>query len=86
MVEVWGRQKDGKGDLLIDEDGLVINGLWKAKTDKENNTIFVEYTQKTHEAYFLGTVDYTGDYNETLDRFNSVKRHLRYEKMILTSI
>jgi hypothetical protein len=72
LVEVWGH--NNKAQILVeptyDCDGWVINGEYTIKRDKEKNEIYVYATKQTHSATYFGDVEYTGDYNETMNLFD----------------
>lgn len=86
MVEVWSG--DGKNpSLLVHRDydtlwGYVINGDWNGKFDKVNNTVYVQYTKKTHPCFYLGDCKDEDDYNEIFDELKTGKRKILGKNVI----
>lgn len=72
-VEVWG----------YGNDGVVENGAYDVKRDKDKNEIFIYYTQQTHPLEYLGDVIYDADYGEIMDRFDETG-HIEGKNLIKT--
>jgi hypothetical protein len=68
-----GKHKDNV--LLVDSSWWVINGEWQL--EKKDNVFLHPLTKEPIEIHLLGYIDYDGDYNNTLMRFeNGEGRHL----------
>jgi hypothetical protein len=87
IVEAWGISPNGYCAVIIDDSyGYVINGDYFVKTDKENNTVYVIDTRETHTAYFLGYIEYNGDYNETINTYNVTRQTIPIKPSIIECI
>lgn len=64
---------DSKGEslLLVNENLWVINGEWQIK--KVDGLFYCMSPGGAHliDIHLIGTIDYDGDYNSTLERFRS---------------
>lgn len=57
------------GQLLVDSDWYVINGDWVL--EKKGDVFLHPLTKKPIDIRLLGYIDYDGDYNKTLIRFEN---------------
>ena len=58
-------------------DGYVINGCYYVARDKEYNIIKVFGAPSgdcEHQAYYLGDVEFNGDYNETIQEYEDTHK------------
>lgn len=77
ICKVFGnKHKDNL--LLVDNSWMVINGEWFL--EKENNVFINPLTREPIDICLMGYIDYDGDYNRTLMRFeNGEGTHLSDE-------
>ena len=75
VVEVWGDLYHTYCSYLI-KDGWVINGGFRVKTDPHNNTLYCIHTKKSITSCLLGYVEYSGDYNKTMKKYNDTHQTL----------
>lgn len=72
-VYSYGKHKDNL--LLVDHDLWVINGAWQL--EKKDGVFLHPLTKNPIDVSFVGYIDYDGDYNTTLNRFqNGEGQHL----------
>jgi hypothetical protein len=58
-------------------NGYVINGCYYVARDKEYNILRIfgaPSGDRDHAAYYLGDVEYNGDYNETIQEYEDTRK------------
>lgn len=78
IVEIWtvGSLESKSYVLLQPTNGeywYVINGQYQLIPNKKENSVYIPYTEEHHEAHYLGDVEYSGDYNETISLYRDTK-------------
>jgi len=58
----------------IDNSWWAINGEYIVIPNKEKSEVYLPYTKITHESHYLGDVEYTGNYNETINNYKDTKK------------
>ncbi len=76
LVEVWCGDINLKHPSVLVKSKWVINGEYAIDPDKENNKIYIPATKETYDLYYAGDVEYTGNYNETLNNYKDTKKVL----------
>lgn len=87
LVEIWSiGSKDSESYVLLTphdskDSWWVINGDYELVTNKKKHQVYIPYTEEYHKAYYLGDVEYKGDYNETICKYIKNKKIVSRNKV-----